>query len=74
VFRTSFADRELVRAETGEIAARPSHKTLSASETWMNTTGTVLQDRYHTPNDRCVDHNNCFQTFTGGTLLASHKG
>jgi hypothetical protein len=51
-FRTSFADRELVRAEAGEIAARPCHigdKTLRASETWMNTTGTVLQDRYHIP-------------------------
>jgi hypothetical protein len=35
----------------------------------MNTTGTVLQDRYHIPNDRCVDHNNCFQTFTGRTLV-----
>ena len=52
-FRTSFADRELVRAEAGEIAARPCHlgdKTCATgSETWMNTTGTVLQDRYHIP-------------------------
>src|SRR5262249_14473812 len=54
-FRTSFADRELVRAEAGEMP--PGRVTLGSR------TDTTSR------NDRCVDHNNCFQTFTGRTLV-----